>query len=73
MRKFYAHSLDGMPVDKWHLLDEHLKRTAELANHSRQNSDVGNGEGWRVCGMIFLPTIKSHFIRREVYKWKTRT
>lgn len=31
MRKFYAHSLDGMPVDKWHLLDEHLKRMAELA------------------------------------------
>ena len=30
MKEFYAHSLDGIPIDEWHLLDEHLKNTAEL-------------------------------------------
>ena len=28
---FYAHSLDGRPVDEWHILEEHLKGTAALA------------------------------------------
>ncbi len=28
---FYAHSIKGKPVEEWHLLDEHLKGTAELA------------------------------------------
>ncbi len=31
MKEFYAHSLDRIPIDEWHLLDEHLKGTAELA------------------------------------------
>jgi hypothetical protein len=31
MKEFYAHSLEGRPVDEWHSLDEHLKNTAELA------------------------------------------
>lgn len=31
MRKFYAHSVEGKPVDEWHTLEEHLKGTAELA------------------------------------------
>jgi CRISPR-associated endonuclease/helicase Cas3 len=29
--RYYAHSLDGRLVDEWHLLEEHLKGTAELA------------------------------------------
>ncbi len=29
--EFYAHSIEGKPVDEWHLLEEHLKGTAELA------------------------------------------
>lgn len=30
-RKYYAHSLEGMPVTDWHILEEHLKGTAELS------------------------------------------
>lgn len=49
MRKFYAHSLDGMPVDKWHLLDEHLKGTAELA---KSFADAfGSGEWAYLAGL----------------------
>ena len=29
--KYYAHSLDGQPPDKWQPLEEHLKNVAELA------------------------------------------
>ena len=31
MQKFYAHSIEGKPVDDWHRLEEHLKNAAELA------------------------------------------
>ncbi len=31
MKMFYAHSLDGRLLDEWHLLEEHLKGTAEIA------------------------------------------
>ncbi len=31
IQKFFAHSVDGRPVDEWQPLDEHLKGTAELA------------------------------------------
>ncbi|MEZ6232218.1 MAG: hypothetical protein R3B44_16270 [Candidatus Brocadiaceae bacterium] len=31
-RRYFAHSLDGKPVNEWHLLDEQLKGTAELAS-----------------------------------------
>ena len=31
MKEFYAHSLDGIPIDEWHLLEEHLTDTAKLA------------------------------------------
>jgi len=27
-KEFYAHSIDGKPVDDWHRLEEHLKGTA---------------------------------------------
>jgi CRISPR-associated endonuclease/helicase Cas3 len=29
--KFYAHSLEGEPPEKWHELEEHLRRVAEVA------------------------------------------
>ena len=29
--EFYAHSIEGKPVDEWHRLEEHLKNTAEFA------------------------------------------
>lgn len=40
-RKYFAHSLEGRPVDKWHSLDEHLKGTAELAAFA---DEFGYGE-----------------------------
>jgi CRISPR-associated endonuclease/helicase Cas3 len=31
MIEFYAHSVEGKPVDEWHRVEVHLKGTAELA------------------------------------------
>ena len=31
VKKFYAHSLEGQPLDKWQRLDEHLNNVAEMA------------------------------------------
>jgi hypothetical protein len=31
MERFYAHSIEGKPVDEWHCLEEHLKGPAEFA------------------------------------------
>ena len=46
---FYAHSLEGLPPDKWHLLDEHLKGTAELA---KSFADAfGSGEWGYLAGL----------------------
>jgi hypothetical protein len=28
--KYYAHSLEGQPPEKWQLLEEHLKNVAEM-------------------------------------------
>ena len=54
--KYYAHSLEGQPPDKWQLLEDHLKKVAEMAaefaNFFRaktwgalagQNHDLGKG------------------------------
>ena len=30
-RKYYAHTKDGRPPEKWQPLDEHLKNVAEMA------------------------------------------
>jgi CRISPR-associated endonuclease/helicase Cas3 len=29
--KYYAHSLEGQPPDKWQPLEEHLQNVAEMA------------------------------------------
>ena len=48
-KKFYAHSVEGKPVDKWHRLEEHLKGTDELAKSFA--AEFGCGEwGW-LAGM----------------------
>ena len=31
LQKFYAHSIEGKPLEEWHTLEEHLKGTAELS------------------------------------------
>jgi len=42
---FYAHSIEGKPLDDWHRLEDHLKGTAELASSfAARNSDAGNGD-----------------------------
>ncbi len=50
IQKYYAHSVDGRPPDKWQPLDEHLLNVAGLArtfaeefgqNVDRKSSAVG--------------------------------
>ncbi|MFQ5714233.1 MAG: HD domain-containing protein [Candidatus Scalinduaceae bacterium] len=48
-KRYYAHSLEDKPTDKWHLLDEHLKNTAELA---KSFADAfGSGEWAYLAGL----------------------
>jgi len=51
--EFYAHSIDGKPVDEWHRLEEHLKSTAELSASFAE--EFGCGEWGRIagCGMTW--------------------
>ncbi|MBI4843712.1 MAG: CRISPR-associated helicase Cas3' [Nitrospirae bacterium] len=45
----FAHSVEGKPVDEWHLLEEHLKGTAELA---KSFADAfGSGEWGYLAGL----------------------
>ncbi len=46
---FYAHSIKGKPVEDWHLLDEHLKDTAELA--AAFAAEFGCSEWGRLAGV----------------------
>lgn len=48
-KKFYAHSVEGKPVDEWHTLDEHLKGTAELS--STFAAEFGCSEWGRLAGL----------------------
>ena len=48
-KEFYAHSIDGKPVDDWHRLEEHLKGTAELA--ASFAAEFGCGEWGRIAGL----------------------
>jgi CRISPR-associated endonuclease/helicase Cas3 len=47
--EFYAHTIEGKPVDEWHLLEEHLKGTAELA--ASFADEFGCGEWGRIAGL----------------------
>lgn len=40
-RQYYAHSLEGKPVNDWHIIEEHLENTAKLASEFAKafNSD----------------------------------
>jgi len=49
MKKFYAHSIEGKLVEKWHLLESHLKGTAELA--SSFADEFGCGEWGYLAGL----------------------
>ncbi|MEK9149424.1 MAG: CRISPR-associated endonuclease Cas3'', partial [Candidatus Desantisbacteria bacterium] len=46
---YFAHSVEGSPIDEWQYLDEHLKATAELA--SIFSSEFGCGEWAYLAGL----------------------
>lgn len=50
--EFYAHSIDGKPIEEWHRLEEHLKGTAELAASFAAEFGCGEWGIGRGCGMI---------------------
>lgn len=50
-KNFYAHSIDGRPVDEWHRLEEHLKNTADLAVSFA--AEFGCGEWGRLAGLRY--------------------
>lgn len=45
--KYYAHSLEGEPPEKWQELEEHLKNVAEMA---AKFAGVFGAEAWGRCG-----------------------
>ena len=47
--EFYAHSIEGKPVQEWHRLEEHLKQTAELAKSFAD--EFGCGEWANLAGL----------------------
>ena len=49
MHKFYAHSIEGKPVEEWHSLEEHLKGTADLA--AKFAAEFGCGEWGYLAGL----------------------
>jgi len=49
MKLYYAHSKEGKPIDEWHLLEEHLKGTAELAKSFA--GEFGSGEWGYLAGL----------------------
>jgi CRISPR-associated endonuclease/helicase Cas3 len=58
MIEFYAHSIEGKPKSKWHLLEEHPKGTVQdlqtdnvmvsLSNHA---AEFGSGEWAYLAGL----------------------
>ncbi len=47
--RFYAHSLNGRPVEDWHRLEEHLFGTAKLA--AKFAAEFGCGEWGYLAGL----------------------
>ena len=42
MKNFYAHSVNGRPIEEWQLLDEHLLNVAELARTFAEEFGAGD-------------------------------
>ena len=55
--EFYAHNIDGKPVNDWHQLEEHLKGTAELA--SSFAAEFGCVEWGQIAGLTSRNEIKT--------------
>jgi len=49
MQKFYAHSVEGKPVEEWQGLEEHLLNVAELAK--KFGDEFGSGEWAYLAGL----------------------
>ena len=47
--EFYAHSIEGQPVHKWHMLEEHLRSVAKLAKSFAD--EFGSGEWAYLAGL----------------------
>lgn len=45
---YFAHSVEGKPIDEWQPLDKHLKGTAKLA--AAFSAEFGCGEWGRLAG-----------------------
>lgn len=49
-KKYFAHSSKTLPIDKWHLLEDHLYSTAST---SSQFAELFNSSEWAlICGML---------------------
>ncbi|MFZ3090507.1 MAG: hypothetical protein WA240_07800 [Nitrospirota bacterium] len=69
---FYAHSIKGKPVEEWHLLDEHLKGTAELA--AAFAAEFGCSEWGRLAGLWhdagkLMKNLYSNLLLLKRIKW----
>lgn len=51
-QKYYAHSIEGEPIDKWQLLDGHLLNVAKLAEMFAD--EFGAGEWGYLAGLWHL-------------------
>lgn len=52
MKTFYAHSIEGKPVDDWQGLGEHLLNVAELAR--KFGDEFGSGEWAYLAGAMVI-------------------
>ena len=48
--KFYAHTLEGKPPEKWQELEDHLLRVAKLA---ARFAEVFDSESWGYCAGLW--------------------
>ncbi len=68
--RFFAHSLEGAPPDKWQLLEDHLKNVAELAKGFAEN--FSNGDWAYLAGLWhdlgkYLPAWQQYLLRVSGY------
>lgn len=67
MKTFFAHSVEGKPVDEWHWLEKHLFDTAKLA--AQFAAEFGCGEWgylaglWHDLGKYFIGVSARYIVR----------
>lgn len=68
--RFFAHSLEGAPPDKWQLLEDHLNNVAELAKKFAES--FSNGDWAYLAGLLhdlgkYLPAWQQYLLRVSGY------